>query len=216
MRGKLLNGVHQDSVVNVADDQVVAIVGLLEAHSLQDSQTSVDFGHSGLDSVVIKVHSPEFLVFRVFLHIFDKRGDCLEASFGDTWGADLRIESLDSLDAVLDQLGWGLLVLRLFSGWFATESFAAVPLELLSHASFLSGQLGLLCLLECDTPLKFLLVCDSLCCSQFLVHACASFLVFNRIFGLFGLAARSGLRLDLLDLCSLLLLRHTSELRRLA
>lgn len=139
MGSKLLDCIGNDSIVDLCDDQIVAIVSWLKANSLQDRDTPVDFGHASLHCLVVQVHLPEFLVARVFLNVLEEGGYCLEASLGDAWSPNLRVESLDSLDAVFDKLGRRFLILCLLCRWLAPESFSAITLKLLPHAGFFAG-----------------------------------------------------------------------------
>ena len=130
MRRELVDGVLNDGHVHITTyDQVVAVIRLLEAHSLQNDQTAVHLGYASLHSRVVQVDFPELLIGGVFLDVFHERVDCLEAGLGDSRGPKLRVERLHGLDAVLDQLGRRLLVLFLFgtgpSG--SSEPLPAVP-----------------------------------------------------------------------------------------
>ena len=100
--GKLVNGVLKHTHVRLAlVDEVVSIVCLLEANGFKDCQAAVHLGNSCLNSCILKVHLPEFLIGRVFLEVFDKGADCLKACLCDTWCSKLGVKCLDGLDAVL-------------------------------------------------------------------------------------------------------------------
>ena len=211
MRSQLLDCILEHSCVDVVNFQVVSVVCLLEPHSFQDGQASVDLRNSRLHCIVVQVHISVFLICWVFMDVFNECGDGLEASLRHARRTDLRIQSLDGLDAVLDQLCRCLLSLGLFGGSLAAEALALIALKDLSHAGLLPRQLSLLSFARFDISGKLLLVSDSLRRGKLFVHAGTVALVFSSLGSFFFHALLSRGRLKFFDLRSFLFLAEASE-----
>lgn len=69
---KLLNGILEDGIVDVCDDEIVAIVRLLETHGFEQGQSAINFRNSRLHCIVIQIDFPELLILGVFLDVFNE------------------------------------------------------------------------------------------------------------------------------------------------
>jgi hypothetical protein len=100
-----------------------------ESTAFQDKQTSIDFGHALLDSLVVEVDAPELFIVRVLQQVPNKRATRFETQFSDTRRTHVSVEGFNRGYSVLDLLNGSLFLLFFLYWWgLTTKSFASVLL----------------------------------------------------------------------------------------
>jgi hypothetical protein len=96
--------------------EVGSIRCLGESTAFQDKQTSIDFGHALLDSLVVEVDASELFIVRVLQQVPNKRATRFETQFSDTRRTHVSVEGFNRGYSVLDLLN-GSLFLLFFLYW---------------------------------------------------------------------------------------------------
>lgn len=91
MRGKLLDSVQKHSIIDIVDHQVVAVICLGKAYSLENGHTAIDLCNTGLHCCVVQVHFAEFLIGWVLLSVLDERLHGFKARLSYTWSPNISV-----------------------------------------------------------------------------------------------------------------------------